>query len=70
MSGHNYGQMATNQLKAIKEKTGWSKEELSKRLGYNVCYISRWLDGANPRYGRSEIKSLYNAVVTKENEEE
>lgn len=69
MSGHNYGQLTVDRLRAIKQKTGWSDERLAMELGWNVHYIQRWLGGAKPRCGRTDIAELYENVFGKNQKE-
>lgn len=62
----NYGQRALEQLKAIQEKTGWTRADLARKLRVSNTNLTNWLrDGKEPKSkGRLSIDKLYNEVFT------
>lgn len=60
----NYGQRALEQLKAIQEKTGWTRATLAKKLDVGSGSMCNWLTyGKEPKApGRQKIDKLYKEV--------
>lgn len=60
----NYGQRALEQLKAIQEKTGWTRATLAKKLDVGSGSMCNWLTyGKEPKAtGRHKIDKLYKEV--------
>ena len=60
----NYGQRALEQLKAIQEKTGWTRAILAKKLDVGSGSMCNWLTyGKEPKAtGRQKIDKLYKEV--------
>lgn len=62
--GINYGQRALEQLKAIQERTGWSRAVIAKKLDVGSGSMCNWLTyGKEPKNpGRQKIDKLYKEV--------
>ena len=60
----NYGQRALEQLKAIQERTGWSRAVIAKKLDVGSGSMCNWLTyGKEPKsIGRQKIDKLYKEV--------
>ena len=51
-------------VKALREKRGWSQEDLAREIDVSLSTIQRWEGkGANPtRLARRELKKLFQAA--------
>ena len=51
-------------VKALREKRGWSQEDLARKIDVSLSTVQRWEGkGANPtRLARRELKKLFQAA--------
>ena len=58
-------------VKALREKRGWSQEDLARKIEVSLSTVQRWEGkGANPiRLARRELRKLFNEAGIESEEE-